>query len=98
MSEALVIPEDLREMYAVAVTHRHNYGSKPKYGSGTVEVLIERIARLKAENAALSAQVERQGAPVSDEEMIAHQLRVSQGWSQRKSMDALVASRKEPAK
>ena len=40
MSEALVIPEDLREMYAVAVTHRHNYGSKPKYGSGTVEVLI----------------------------------------------------------
>jgi hypothetical protein len=40
------IPEDLLELYRTAQAWRHERGSEPRFGSGTVEVLIERIASL----------------------------------------------------
>jgi hypothetical protein len=52
------------------------------------------IAQLEAEVVTLRAQIKRLSAPVSHDEIIAHQLRVSQAQSQRKSLDVLIASRK----
>lgn len=39
------IAQDLRELYAAAAAWRHERGSQPLFGSGTVEVMIERISR-----------------------------------------------------
>jgi hypothetical protein len=49
MGSEHAIPEDLRELYAVAQSWRHYHGSEPYFGSGKVEVLIERIAALTGE-------------------------------------------------
>jgi len=53
------IPSDLKELYGVAQAWRHTYGSQERFGSGTVEVLIERIADLAAEVAAKDAEIEQ---------------------------------------
>jgi hypothetical protein len=48
MGSEHAIPEDLQELYAAAQSWRHYHGSEPYFGSGKVEVLIERIAVLEA--------------------------------------------------
>ena len=57
MDRPLVIPEDLKEQYEDCLADDSRTGRTTT--SGFMSNLIESIARLEAENAALRAQVER---------------------------------------
>jgi hypothetical protein len=104
MGSEHAIPEDLLELYSVAQSWRHYHGSEPYFGSGKVEVLIERIAELEAQTRKLieerdsitrgaMAQVAALSKPVSDEEWNAD-------WTMNTGKDffnEIIASRLHPA-
>jgi hypothetical protein len=99
MSEQVNVPDDLKILFEDATEGREYQDSSQR--TNEVLGLIERIAALEAENAALRTQVERLSAPVTDAEWVEYCVSNDDGmtWAsvRRDDISALLAARKGAA-
>ena len=99
------IPEDLRDEYSsvMDIIKEVSFGACLSYVSHDLQLheaktkkqLIERIARLEAENAELKRTVERLSAKLSPEEKEAVAFRFG-GGAVENEFERIIAARKEP--